>query len=198
MKILNLLDVLTDYDDTEVLMDKTRDDVVSGFQENTIIVVQHEDVLTCGNQKPEAFPNHEIKHINRGGGLTYHNAGQVVFYFIVNLKTIEKSIHEFIKIIELATINTLKHYDITANNDKETGVWIGDEKVASIGLNVKKHITKYGMAINVNNDLSFFKEFTPCNIKGCKMTSVSKIKHVNIDIKEFALVFVDQFAIMCK
>ncbi|MFI4910406.1 MAG: lipoyl(octanoyl) transferase LipB [Sedimentisphaeraceae bacterium JB056] len=160
------------------------EDVHKGAQ-NTVLLVEHESVITLGARQSEnkfVKSEEEIKDsgidlfaIRRGGGTTAHNPGQLVIYPIVNLRTMDIGINEFIRELEQIGIDALAAVGVESERKKGLpGLWIGEEKIASIGVKVSMGITYHGMAINVCNDLSIFNNIVPCGIDNVIMTSVEK------------------------
>ena len=117
----------------------------------------------------------EIIQTQRGGDVTYHGPGQLVAYPIINLKQRKIGVKKYISMIEKLISNILIDYGLEPQIPiKDTGVWIEDQKIASIGIHVTRGVTLHGLAINVNTDLSYFDNIISCGIKGVKMTSMDK------------------------
>lgn len=153
----------------------------SGLARDTIIIVEHPPVLTVGKAgHPE---NYELEQnelvpvfIERGGDVTYHGPGQLVVYFIFNLTRRGRDIHQFVENIQEGIIRALSEYGIDGRRDgRSTGVWVGQKKIASIGVAVKRWISFHGTAINVNTNLDDFKKINPCGLEPEVMTSMQKI-----------------------
>jgi len=153
---------------------------------NTILVVEHHPVITMGARKSEnklradeaalRAKGIEIVSIGRGGGTTAHNPGQLVIYPIVKLKSLNIDVTEFVRRIEQVGLELLAQLDITANRKKGLpGLWVGDEKIASVGVQIKKWVTMHGIAINIQNDLSIFDWIVPCGLDGVTMTSAARL-----------------------
>ena len=123
---------------------------------------------------------------NRGGDITYHGPGQLVGYPIMNLKDYGKDLHKYIRTIEEMIIRVLMDYGITAHRDKiNPGVWVGNEKIAAIGIAVKSSwITMHGFALNINPDLNHYALIVPCGISDRGVTSLSKLLGKSISQKE--------------
>ncbi len=148
-----------------------------------LIVVEHRPVYTVGKGKlktnisfDEDFirsKGAEIFYVERGGDVTWHGPGQLVFYPIFNLKDQNLGLKEFVCLLEEAIIGTLKEFDLEGGHRQGMrGVWVGDQKIASIGLAVKKWISYHGIALNVSPDMSFFNGITPCGLNDIKMVSM--------------------------
>ena len=126
-----------------------------------------------------------VYEIDRGGDITYHGPGQVVGYPIINLNDWLNDTHKYLRALELVIIKTCNNYRIKAGrNKKYTGVWIGDRKIAAIGIKVKKWVTMHGFAFNVNTDLSLFNGIIPCGIEDKDVTSLKNELGKKIDIEE--------------
>ena len=148
-----------------------------------IWVLEHDELYTAGTSSKESeILDKSIKIIktNRGGKITYHGPGQLVCYFVIDLKKRKKDIRKFISTIEKTIISTLKYFNIETIADKKNiGIWYKDKselkKVAAIGVRVKKWIAYHGFSININNDLNKYKAIIPCGINDKGVTSLEKI-----------------------
>lgn len=149
---------------------------------NTVLIVEHPPVITLGARKSEnklmldeaalAAAGVEVVAVGRGGGTTAHNPGQLVFYPILKLKTLGLGVSEYIRQLEGVGIDLLTGLGVASDRRKGyPGLWIGEKKIASIGVQIKKWVTFHGMAINLNNDLSIFDAIIPCGLDGVTMTS---------------------------
>lgn len=151
-------------------------------------VLQHFPVFTQGQAgKPEHILNsHNIPIIqtDRGGQVTYHGPGQIVIYVLFDLKRAKIGIRQLVSALEQATIDLLAHYNIDAQSHCDRpGVYIGDEKIASIGLRVKKGCSFHGIALNVDMDLTPFTYINPCGYSQLKMTQLkTHAPQVSLDI----------------
>ena len=148
------------------------------------------ELLTLLN-KEDILVDKSIKVIktNRGGKITYHGPGQLICYFVIDLKKRKKDIRKFITLIEKTIIDTLNSYNIVTFSDKNNvGIWYNDKskikKVAAIGVRVSKWIAYHGFSINVNNNLKKYKAIIPCGIKDKGVTSLKEIYDQNYDILE--------------
>ncbi|MCK5255631.1 MAG: lipoyl(octanoyl) transferase LipB [Deltaproteobacteria bacterium] len=123
---------------------------------------------------------------NRGGDITYHGPGQLVGYPIMDLKDYGKDLHKYIRTIEEMIISLLMDYSISAHRDKiHPGVWVGNEKIAAIGIAVKSSwTTMHGFALNINPDLNHYALIVPCGISDRGVTSLSKLLGKPISQKE--------------
>ena len=135
-----------------------------------------------------------VYDIDRGGDITYHGPGQIVGYPIINLTEWKKDTHKYLRAIEEVIIKTCAEYNIAAGRNQEyTGVWIGDKKIAAIGIKVSRWITMHGFAFNVNTDLSLFDGIIPCGIKEKSVTSLQNELGRAIEINEVKTFILEKF-----
>ena len=179
---------------------KTHSKVFNKELDDSIIFVEHDPVYTLGKNADQSnilanYPKDvDIHNIDRGGDVTYHGPGQLVGYPIINIKKINMSVGRYVHTLEEILINTLKLFDIVAKRrDKLIGVWVGEEKIASIGVRVQKGVTKHGFALNVNTDLSYFDGIIPCGIENCKVTSMEQLLNKNIKLKLVKDIIIKEF-----
>src|SRR3954464_13297624 len=155
---------------------KSRDDV--------LLLVEHEPVVTLGRgarTQSMPLPAAELERrgigvheVERGGDVTFHGPGQLVGYPILDLREHREDLHWYLRSLEAAMVESLTILGLVgACRPGLTGVWIGDRKIASIGIHVKQWITYHGFALNVTTDLSYFELIIPCGIPGVVMTSVA-------------------------
>ena len=150
---------------------------------NLIWILEHEETYTAGTSyKEEEILNKSIDLIktNRGGKITYHGPGQLICYFVIDLKKRQKDIRKFINIIEKTIIESLSEFNIKSFGDKKNiGIWVNDKtdikKIAAIGIRVSKWIAYHGFAINIKNDLSKYKNIIPCGISDRGVTNLKEI-----------------------
>ena len=166
------------YLDTLQIQESLRNQVLKNDSNNFLIIVEHNHVYTLGkNANSNNVLNRICKIIptQRGGDVTYHGPGQLVAYPIINLKKRKIGVKSYVAMIEKLISNILFDYGLKPHVPiKETGVWIDDRKIASIGIHVSRGVTMHGLAINVNTDLSYFDNIISCGIEGVKMTSMDK------------------------
>jgi lipoic acid synthetase len=150
---------------------------------DTVLIVEHQPVITLGARQSanklllskEELERRgiDVVEIRRGGGATAHNPGQIVFYPILNLQELRLGVSEYIRTLEQIGIELLKQLGVESERRKSfPGLWVGDKKIASIGVRVSRQITHHGMAINIQNDLSIFDYVVPCGLENVRMTSV--------------------------
>ncbi|KAM3347649.1 hypothetical protein ACQJBY_021532 [Aegilops geniculata] len=151
---------------------------------DTLIALQHPPVYTLGNGNTEKYLNFntedtpiEIHRIDRGGEVTYHGPGQLVLYPILNLRYQKKDLNWYQRSLETVIIRALQSgFSIKASTiEGLTGVWVGDQKVAAIGIMCARWIVYHGLALNVTTDLTPFQHIVPCGIKGRGVGSIKQI-----------------------
>jgi len=144
---------------------------------DTLILVQHPHVFTVG----KAVPGDSLTQIGgvpafrieRGGQWTYHGPGQLVGYPIIDLDVRQRDIHGFLRKLEETMIRALAEFNITAERHQgQTGVWVQEKKIASIGAAIRNWTTFHGFALNINTDLSYFELIEPCGMPSSTMTSM--------------------------
>ncbi len=170
---------------------------------DTIIATGHPDTYTGGihfNPENESGYSVPIIRVERGGNLTYHGKGQLVLYFIFNLKERGINVKELIELVQAALNNTLETYGLKGEGRlfKETGVWVGGRKICSIGFAVKGFSTFHGIAVNLNTDLGKFFKISPCDMDPGVMTSLDKEIGHAVDENRFLEVMVDSLSKVFK
>src|SRR5690606_32805268 len=133
---------------------------------------------------------HPVYETNRGGQATYHGPGQITGYPILDLTTRGKDLHEHLRKIEEALIQACARFGVQAGRrDGLTGVWVGNRKLASIGVGVRKWLSMHGFAINITDEsLPRFFALTPCRVDGVRMTSLDKEADRSITVAEASVV----------
>ena len=177
------------YQDAIKLLEDRLSLVFHNKNKELIWTLQHNEIYTAGTSYKESeILNKSIKIIktNRGGKITYHGPGQLICYFVIDLRNKKKDIRNFVCIIEKTIIQTLKDFNIDAFADrKNVGIWIKNnkkvEKVAAIGIRVSKWIAYHGFSININNDLNKYKNIIPCGIEDKGVTNLKSIINQNYE-----------------
>jgi lipoyl(octanoyl) transferase len=171
----------------EIVLKKRHDSSV----EDQLLLLEHEPVYTIGRTPDQSslsttgrirrgelgagYLPHPLFVINRGGQATYHGPGQLMGYPIVDLRRCGQDLHKYLRWLEQLLIDLLAEHGVAASRRESlTGVWIGDRKIASIGVGVRHWITMHGFALNVCGDLSPFNHIVPCGINNIAMTSMEK------------------------
>ena len=184
------------YEDAISFMEDRLKDINLKKVDDLIWVLEHDHIYTSGTSyKENEIIDKSINIIktNRGGKITYHGPGQLICYFVIDLKKGKKDIRKFISVIEKSIIETLSLYDIETFADKENiGIWYNDnstiKKVAAIGVRVSKWIAYHGFSININNNLKKYDAIIPCGIKDKGITNLKQIKNQNYDDLENKLI----------
>ena len=170
------------YFDAINILESRLKDLYENNEQELIWTLEHNEVFTAGTSyKENEIIDKSIKILetNRGGKITYHGPGQLICYFVLDLRK-KKDIRKFITIIEKTIIQTLKFYKIETFPDKDNiGIWHKSnnevKKVAAIGIRVSKWIAYHGFAININNDLENYKKIIPCGISDKGVTNLKNI-----------------------
>jgi len=161
-----------------------------------LLLLEHAPVYTIGRTPDRSslldalhLP-HPLFAINRGGQATYHGPGQLMGYPIIDLRACGQDLHRYLRWLEQLLIDLLADYEIHAERrDSLTGVWIGERKIASIGVGVRHWITMHGFALNVGGDLSPFSHIVPCGISNIAMTSLEKETGKSFSVIDVARAF---------
>ena len=172
----------------------------NGQIKDTLILAEHEPVYTLGKNANE---NHILQNsprdvktyqIERGGDVTYHGPGQLVGYPIIDLHNYNKSISCYMRSLEQLIIDTLVEFRVTAERkDGLTGVWVGDEKIAALGVRVTRWITMHGFALNVSPDLTYYSGIIPCGIFEYGVTSMARILTDEVTVNSVKQVLIEKF-----
>ena len=187
------------YEYAKEFMEKRLLELDQNKSNELIWTLEHKDLYTAGTSYDEndiIDKSIDILKTNRGGKITYHGPGQLICYFVIDLKRRKKDIRKFVSIIENTIIETLKYYNIDSFSDKENiGIWINEnnkiKKIAAIGVRVSKWIAYHGFSININNDLKKYNAIIPCGIKDKGITNLKQIKDQNY--KQFENKLIDYF-----
>ena len=176
-----LLDVLRlgrrAYGEVHALQKELLEKRIAGEIRDTLVLVEHEPVVTVGrggatgDMSGVAVPRFEIE---RGGEATYHGPGQLVAYPILALPESRRDLHRYLRDLEEVVIGVLAEFELAGGRrDGLTGVWIGDRKVCSIGVAVRRWVTYHGLALNLHTDLAAFRSFQPCGLDPDVMTRLA-------------------------
>ena len=170
------------YFDAINILEKRLEDLYAHINKELIWTLEHDEIFTAGTsyKENEILDNSiDLIKTNRGGKITCHAPGQLICYFVIDLRK-KKDIRKFISCIEKTIIETLKHYKIETFSDKDNiGIWYKKNnsvnKVAAIGVRVKKWIAYHGFAVNINNNLDQYKKIIPCGVKDKGVTNLISI-----------------------
>jgi lipoyl(octanoyl) transferase len=186
-----------------------RNNGIQQATKNYLLVCEHPLVYTLGKSGKDEhllLSNDQLGKvgatyykINRGGDITHHGPGQLVIYPILDLENFFTDIHLYLRYLEEAVINTLKHFNIVAGRyEGYTGVWIDADKlsarkICAMGIKCGRWVTMHGLALNINNNLDFFNYIVPCGIKEKDVTSMQKEKHgVLVNFKEVTEILISE------
>jgi len=169
---------------------EARSKLVSKNKDKELIwLLEHEPIFTSGKNFSEndiIDKSIDIYQTNRGGKITYHGPGQLMFYFVIDLRKRSKDIRKFISVIENSIIETLREFKIETHADRDNiGIWFNNkgemEKIAAIGVRVSKWIAYHGFCLNIKNDLDPYKKIIPCGISDKKVTNLKKISKIKFN-----------------
>jgi lipoyl(octanoyl) transferase len=186
---------LISYSDAYNLQEEIFELVKANDYRGAILLLEHYPVITIGNNKNTDSllvsseelrkQNIELVQTNRGGDMTLHSPGQIVCYTILNLTHLKKDLSIFVHELEEVIMDVLGNFDMHGERiNKYRGVFIGNHKIASIGLRIRKWITLHGFSLNVNNDLKYFDNIIACGLKDHPQTSMKKISKKPIPIND--------------
>ena len=163
--------------------------VIDNHDKELVWILEHEPIFTAGTSYSKSDiidKSINVYETNRGGKITYHGPGQLIFYFVIDLRNKKKDIRKFISAIENTIIETLKQYKIKSHADrKNVGIWFDNngkkEKIAAIGLRVSKWIAYHGFSLNINNNLAPYSKIIPCGINNKGVTNLEKISNLKFN-----------------
>ena len=201
MNIIDILDLgLSPFKEVWDLQKELVKKRQNGQIKDTLILAEHEPVYTLGKNANE---NHILQNsprdvktyqIERGGDVTFHGPGQLVGYPIMDLHNYNKSISCYMRSLEQLIIDTLAEFRVTAERkDGLTGVWVGDEKIAALGVRVTRWITMHGFALNVSPDLTYYSGIIPCGIFEYGVTSMAKQLTDEVAVDSVKQVLIEKF-----
>jgi len=186
------------YFDAINILEKRLEDLYAHINKELIWTLEHDEIFTAGTsyKENEILDNSiDLIKTNRGGKITCHAPGQLICYFVIDLRK-KKDIRKFISCIEKTIIETLKYYKIETFSDKDNiGIWHKKNnsvnKVAAIGVRVKKWIAYHGFSVNINNNLNQYKKIIPCGIKDKGVTNLISI--IDKDYSNLGDLLVEKF-----
>ncbi|RKP33320.1 hypothetical protein BJ085DRAFT_6404, partial [Dimargaris cristalligena] len=151
---------------------------------NLLLLLQHPPTYTLGRRDLNADPMEERRRLEelgatlyqtkRGGQITFHGPGQLVGYPIIHLRDIHLGVRDYVCAIEKTIIGACSQFGVKAHSSEDTGVWVGNNKIAAIGIHVQRYITSHGFALNCSTDLDWFNHIIPCGLVGKGVTSITK------------------------
>ncbi len=195
------------YLDALALQRSLVDERRAGRIGDTLLLLEHPAVLTLGvrgdggrahilaSADALAARGIDVHEAGRGGDVTYHGPGQVVGYPIIDLNPDRRDVHRYVRDLETVLIRTAADYDIGAGRVSGlTGVWVGDEKLAAIGVRIARWITSHGFALNVSTNLDHFGLIVPCGIPDRGVTSLTRLLGRAVDTREIENRIIEHFA----
>ncbi len=195
----------TRYAETWELQKKIFDLRVKQNISDVLLLNEHQHVYTLGkssdanhllsNSDELLSKNIDMFEIDRGGDVTYHGPGQIVGYPILDLNNYYNDIHRYLRDLEEVIIRTLAEFGIKGTRDEAyTGVWVGNNKIAAIGVKVSRWVTMHGFALNVSTDLSYFDRIIPCGIFHKGVTSIECLLNGKVNLNEVNTILVQKFS----
>ena len=185
------------YADALALQRSLVEDRRAGRVEDLLLLLEHPHVLTLGVRgdggrshilaTPDALDSRgvEVHETGRGGDITYHGPGQIVGYPIINLQPDRCDVHRYVRDLEEVLIRTASDYGVEAGRvEGLTGVWVGREKLAAIGVRISRWVTSHGFAFNVSTNLEHFRLIVPCGISDRGVTSLERVSGRPVAIEE--------------
>ena len=191
------------YVDAINLLEERLQQIYIKKEKELIWILEHNEIFTAGTSysKNEIIDKSiKIIETNRGGKITCHAPGQLIFYFVIDLRE-KKDVRKFISILEKTIIDTLKFFKInTFADEKNIGIWYKKKnqikKVSAIGLRVSKWIAYHGFAININNNLNQYKKIIPCGISDKGVTNLKEI--IDQDYSNLGNILIENFILNLK
>ena len=196
---------IMEYGGALVVQGKLLEERKRGVIPDVLLLVEHPPVITMGWH---AVPAHIVAsndilsqesipvfHTKRGGDVTFHGPGQLVAYPILNLRENNLSVTDYVWKLEETAIRTLATLGIKGERISDwRGVFVGGDKICSLGVRISGGVSMHGLALNVNTDLKYFDYIVPCGLSGIKMTSVAAIKGQIVDMPLIQEILVMKFA----
>ena len=195
---------LVPYGEAWELQRRLHGDVAEGRRPDTLLLLEHPHVYTLGRRGREEdilidgdalrSLGVETHHTDRGGEVTYHGPGQLVGYPILNLRRWGGGPLKYVRSLERVLIETLAEFGVHAESEGHpTGVWVGDRKIAAIGVKVSRRVTTHGFALNICPDLSYFDHIVPCGMPDAGVTSLSVELGRTVAVNDVVPVLVERF-----
>ena len=188
------------------LQERLRDRLRAGGPEH-LLLLEHEHVYTLGRNADRADVTAgpawltargvAVEETDRGGRVTYHGPGQLVVYPILDLNPDRRDVRRYVRDLQQVLVRTLAELGVAAEGrgrQEEIGVWVGAEKIASIGVHLSRWLTTHGCALNLTTDLSYFDGIVPCGLRGVRMTSLERLTGRRIEPAEAAELCAGHFA----
>lgn len=195
---------LVPYHEAYELQQRIADDLAQGGNP-TLVLLEHPPTFTLGRRANSSNvltstallreAGAKVVQTDRGGDVTFHGPGQVVGYGIVNLRRAGIGVSEYVCWLEQSIIAALAAFGISGErSERNRGVWVGDAKVAAIGVRVARGVTTHGFALNVNTDLRWFDHIVPCGLPDVRVTSMTHVLGHGLEMLEVEDALVQAFA----
>ena len=182
------------------------EDRQTGRVPDLLLLVQHDHVVTLGSSARRSLANLRVSQTKlrelgvelceapRGGDITYHGPGQLVGYPILDLRPDRCDVHRYIRDLEEVLIRTVHAFGVKASRVTGlTGIWVGDTKLAAIGVRLSRWVTSHGFALNVDTDLNYFNLIRPCGIEGRGVSSLTEVTGTRVSMDAVETVLVREF-----
>ncbi len=164
---------------------------------DTLLLVEHDHVFTLGRRASMddiIVAKAPVFRVERGGGVTYHGPGQLVGYPIIDLSGMKLDIKHYVRKLENVLVKTVRRFNVEADiREGYPGVWVGEKKIASIGIAIRNWVTFHGFALNVNPDMSYFRCIRPCNMEPDVMVSLMEVLETPIKMEGVKEVLIKEF-----
>ena len=178
--------------------------VAEGSLPDLLLLLEHPHVYTLGRRGKDSDVlvseeklsrlGAEVHRTDRGGEVTYHGPGQLVGYPIVDLRRWGGGPMSYVRALEDTLMATLREFGVQAGrNEKPTGVWVADAKIAAIGVKISRRVTMHGFALNVHPDLSYFEHIVPCGMPQAEVTSMASVLSEELSVEQVMPVLADRF-----
>ncbi len=195
------------YAEALALQLAVREGVKRGEGQEHLLLLEHPPVYTLGRNAtekdvlaPRAWLEArgvEVIETDRGGQVTYHGPGQLVGYPVISLNPDRRDVRRYVRDLSFSLVDTLAGYGIAAapgEGTAETGVWVEERKIASLGIHLSRWVTTHGFALNVTTDLAYFSGIVPCGMPSVTLTSIERERGLRPGLAEVAERFVPAFA----
>lgn len=190
---------LVDYSEALARQDALVKQRCDGEGNDTLLLLEHPPVFTLGRGADERnilTPRQTpVYRVSRGGEATFHGPGQLVGYPIIHLDACGRDVHAYLRLLESTVIDVLAEFGVQAQTKPGlTGVWVRNQKIASIGIGVRRWVAYHGFALNVDPDLSYFADIVPCGLHGVRMTSIAECLGYAVDMDALKVHTAERFA----
>lgn len=202
IRLLGMMPYLTALGEQETMVRERR----AGRITDVLLLLEHPHVITLGSGAGHSrahvlVPSEELERrtielheVNRGGNVTYHGPGQLVGYPILDLRPDRCDVRRYVRDLEEVLIRTARTFGvIAARLTGFTGVWVGDKKLAAIGVRLSRWVTSHGFALNISTNLDYFKLIHPCGISNLGVTSLSALTGQKLTVQDVAPILIREF-----